>query len=361
MIALVTYRNIFPGKRNNRLLAYYHFLDKQGLNPCFFFIKGTASDPAYRIHNFQSSAHSSSFIQSIWQALRYFRTDKAFKTIYLYDSSALCWPLLHLWKKQNRKIVIERTELHQVDEVSGFKQHLLKWLYQADEKRNRFPLVVISEKMEKHFGPRLGGDIHRLPAFVEGAYFTTEPPERSVPNFRVAYLGTFGQKDNVEGIVRALRQAAETLPDLQFHLYGACSEAIKKHLISLSGSVPLTFHGLLDYEGLNRELQKNDLLISNRNGSTYSQYGFPTKLIEYMASGVPVISTPGSAVQEVLGKNEAMLLHVLPDFSADALGRAIRERYAHYAKWNAMGQRGRLLILESFNTRLLDEWWHFVK
>lgn len=82
------------------------------------------------------------------------------------------------------------------------------------------------------------------------------------------------------------------------------------------------FYGTLTNEALDEEIAKSDLLVCLRDPkSSVCQHAFPSKLIKFMSSGVPVISNefPG------LGVEYGRHLLLIRDFSARALDSLIEE------------------------------------
>jgi len=82
--------------------------------------------------------------------------------------------------------------------------------------------------------------------------------------------------------------------------------------------------------------------------SLYEGFGFPAG--EAMACQVPLVSSSGGALPEVVGTDGACGLLVPPENSA-ALARAIDELLAAPERRRAMGQAGRARVLEHFTWR----------
>ena len=82
------------------------------------------------------------------------------------------------------------------------------------------------------------------------------------------------------------------------------------------------FYGTLTDEALDAEIARSDLLVCLRDPeSSVCQYAFPSKLIKFMSSGVPVISNefPG------LGKEYFPHLLLIREFSVAALRDLIED------------------------------------
>jgi glycosyltransferase involved in cell wall biosynthesis len=197
---------------------------------------------------------------------------------------------------------------------------------------------------------------YHLPAFIDTHFFEKEP--KYDQKYRLGYFGTFGQKDHVEGIIEAFKISKQFIPELQLCLMGAVPKKLKNLYASkdLSG---LSFVEDIHYHDLNEKLQTCDLLISNRDKSEYSQFGFPTKLIEYLASGIPVISTRVSDIASYF-QHEKELYLIEPN-NPKELSKAILSRYHNFHSFNEMAQRGKQKVFKTHSQTLLNNWRTFTQ
>ncbi|MVN87979.1 glycosyltransferase [Deinococcus sp. HMF7620] len=84
----------------------------------------------------------------------------------------------------------------------------------------------------------------------------------------------------------------------------------------------ILYHGLLDMDGLRQLYARSDVLVNHRSDKRLdSRYVFPSKLIEYLALGLPVVSTHFRS----LPKDYLPFLHLIPDESPDALAKSIEQ------------------------------------
>ncbi|MCC6721223.1 MAG: glycosyltransferase, partial [Bacteroidia bacterium] len=78
--------------------------------------------------------------------------------------------------------------------------------------------------------------------------------------------------------------------------------------------------------------------------------GFPTKLGEYLATGIPTICTKVGDIEKYLEHDVNSYL-ILPD-NPKQLSEAIINRYKYYDKFNEIGQMGKNVAAENFDYRL---------
>jgi len=118
----------------------------------------------------------------------------------------------------------------------------------------------------------------------------------SLPDDYVAYVGSLNQqKDGVLTLVESFTKVSAEYPEIHLILAGEGTRLEKNELSSLiiqlhlndkvhyigrisSKEIPVFFHGA-------------KLSASCRPKSIQSEYGFPTKVVEYLASGKPTVTT----------------------------------------------------------------------
>lgn len=363
MIAILTYRNFLEFGGNSRLSSYYDRCESEGKEPCFFFLTGASHNTAVRYRNFGSEGISGilAYFPAILRGVLFFLLNRKFKIIYVYSPSALWWPLIWAARISGKAVIRERTEWYEPWVVHGLKARFLKLLFRLDEQLARSKTVVISERIAAVLKKQgLGSErICVIPAFVDSGLFPKEGNEELAARFRVGYLGSFGEKDGVPELIGSVREVWQSIPGLSLKLMGNCPPEIRGVLQDEAGDLPLHFTGTVDRTELLAALRSCDLLISNRDGSLYSQFGFPGKLLEYLGSGVPVISSDSSGVRELF--EDERHLRIFRAGEQDELIDLIRDRYANYAAWDEMGARGQQYVLNSFGAENhLGIWREFV-
>jgi glycosyltransferase involved in cell wall biosynthesis len=136
---------------------------------------------------------------------------------------------------------------------------------------------------------------------------------------KILFAGTLNAENGVDLISEFLRRNPDADVEVTLAGYGELEEMV----VEMAQRDPrLNFLGTLTDEVLTAEIAKSDLLLCLRDPeSAVCQYAFPSKLIKFMSSGVPVISNefPG------LGKEYHPHLLLIKDFSAAALCELIEK------------------------------------
>lgn len=112
-------------------------------------------------------------------------------------------------------------------------------------------------------------------------------------------------------------------------------------------------HGLLRWHGF----VPNDAALARVRGATAGlslladepnyRVSLPTKLLEYLAYGVPVVTTPLPAAKDLVAEADAGI--VVPFDDPDAAADAVRALHADADRRAAMGARGRDLVAARYS------------
>lgn len=171
---------------------------------------------------------------------------------------------------------------------------------------------------------------------------------------RVKNTVTFvGHVVRTKGITELVK-ACSKLPDIKVNIIGPCTDAYKSELMSFIDKEPhFNFMGTLSPKEVIREMMTCSVFVL----PTYTE-GFPNVILESMACGCPIISTPVGAIPEMLAvdtdtpcgllvqpKNvkqlrEAILRLLKDDKEALQLsqraGKRVREEYSIEKVWNLL-------------------------
>ncbi len=117
-----------------------------------------------------------------------------------------------------------------------------------------------------------------------------------LPSDYVAYVGSLNQqKDGVLTLVESFAQVSVLYPELHLILVGEGTQLEKNELSSIINKLNLNnrtkYIGRISSEKIPAFLQGAKLLVSCRPISRQSDFGFPTKVVEYLATGRPTVTT----------------------------------------------------------------------
>lgn len=112
---------------------------------------------------------------------------------------------------------------------------------------------------------------------------------RSQDIFRVVYSGTLIEYNSIKVLIDTMSCLEGENVSLEIYGDGPLKEYVEK---SVNKSSNIIYHGLVSNNQVNYAIKSADLLINLRDTKDYvSKFAFPSKLIQYMASGIPVLTT----------------------------------------------------------------------
>ena len=111
--------------------------------------------------------------------------------------------------------------------------------------------------------------------------------------FVLTYPGTLNSHQGLDVAIRAFASIADEIPDTEFHIYG--EGPAKPSLVELAnklGQKRITFHNFLPSREIARVMATTNLAIEpKRATSAFGNEALSTKILEFMAVGVPVIAS----------------------------------------------------------------------
>jgi glycosyltransferase involved in cell wall biosynthesis len=221
-------------------------------------------------------------------------------------------------------------------------------------------LIVVTDRIAQDFAPSL--PYLRVEGGVSSAMLVSgrRSPKREEV-FTMVAAGSLHEGNGIAEILAAMRLLRDPRYRLQIAGVGPFEPAVRK---AAAEDPRIEYHGLLPFDAVQDLYASADILLNIRvTKKVDTAYFFPSKTMEYFASGVPVITTcPGNIREEY-----SHLAFLLEDESAEALARTIdqvaamprevRERRGRAARdfvsrertWAVQGCR----ILEFIRTRIL--------
>jgi glycosyltransferase involved in cell wall biosynthesis len=263
------------------------------------------------------------------------------------------------------KLIVDCTEWYDPSHLVGGRFGLVRL---DDEIRIRLInswidwLLPISSYLESYYSTK-GCRVLRVPPLVDLTdskwLISDNIVSSSQIRLRLAYAGTPGKKDLLGNALRGLSILKGEGVPVELHLIGPSLEDVVTCLGTDSAILDelgdaIIFHGRIPQSDVPRMLATCDFSVLLRPLERYAQAGFPTKLVESLAAGVPVITNPTSDIAEFVRDGIEGIL--LTDHSPAAFVAGVKRALTlSLAKKDAMRRNARLRAEASFDFRVFVE------
>lgn len=239
------------------------------------------------------------FINSLYfrkYVKKWAKEDKGKKKVILsYTANSMFLGLVKLAKKYNKNIVAgciiaDIPQFATAREVTGLKK--LYHDYQVKKCASLYGLVDRFVLLTEQMAEKL--EIKSPHIVVEGIATTDETrvDEKSVNNLKndryVLYSGTLNYKFGIKTLIDAFSQITDANLKLVICGFGEAEELIKEKQ-KTDGRI--VYLGRVDRAEV-LALQRNATVLVNprQNNEEFTKYSFPSKNLEYLSSGVPLVA-----------------------------------------------------------------------
>ena len=224
-------------------------------------------------------------------------------------------------KLRGRRCVGIVTDLPDMLGGSAFSKKLSNFVL-----RHCTDYVLLTQAMNDYLNPK--GKPHVI---LEGhsdiAMERQEPsPARKASPRVCLYAGGVSKQYGLENLVKGFQKA--NLPDARLEIYGPGDYV--QELSQIAAEDSRIFYGgmLLNAEIVEREMAATLLVNPRPTGEEYVKYSFPSKTMEYMSTGTPVLTTvlPG------MPKEYHPYVYLLEEETADAIAEKLGQIFAQPAE-----------------------------
>jgi glycosyltransferase involved in cell wall biosynthesis len=260
---------------------------------------------------------------------------------------------------KTKKIIIlqERNEFPVIQRNKNIFQKIDKFINRKLALKLLDGMLLITKELKSYFKKyvRKSCFLQHIPMTVDYERFQTENPT-PISNRYVAYTGyMWGNKDGLTDLLKAFALVKNKYPNLILCLIGDISD--KKEFNKLNNLAKfldikknIVFTGQIDRKEMPTYLSNADLLLLARPNNIQARGGFPTKLGEYLTTGIPVVATKVGEIPEYLFDGFNAFLAEPDDFYS--FGLKMLEALDDYNKAKKVGANGRKLVDEVFSYKV---------
>lgn len=339
-----------PGSAaTNRVIAYAKGFNDLGLGVVLVLGGGDATIST-NISDFDVIRVSSKFHQLLMPKMarvvkQYYQKNNS--AILVYGTPSLCFFL----PKYKYDIFYECTEVPfygMKKTLSGrIKESIKLWM-----SKRATGMLVISHALYGYFKEKGIRNIAVINMFVDAERFDIRQQD-SIDKY-VAYCGKISNfKDGLDCLVRAFKIFHDRYPTYYLKLIGDFRfPAFERELRALINSLELNdaviFTGAVSPDLMPDLLCGAQMLALARPNNEQANYGFPTKLGEYLATGKPVVLTRVGEINMFL-RDKINCRMAEPDNPKDFAEKMIWVA-EHYEDALAIGREGKALTMTEFSS-----------
>lgn len=267
--------------------------------------------------------------------------------VYTYGCNEL---LSHLVKIKGIKVYHERTE-H--PEVSKLK--LLNMPKYLDACTKVDKLFVISRNLKTYFSS-IGvpsDKIEIINMTVDQSRF--EGLQRNPKERYIAYCGkATNNKDGVNILIKSFSHISQVHPDVKLYIIGTSpNENDESGNMQLVGDLNLVdkvvFTGMVSHQDMPQMLKNAEVLVLARPSSKQADYGFPTKLGEYLLTENPVVITDVGNISDFLHDGKSAMI-ARPNDEKEFAAK-VNWLLEHHNEAEIIGRNGAEVARKQFDSR----------
>lgn len=215
--------------------------------------------------------------------------------VIVYGGSAQYMFQLLPWCRRNRiSLIVDVVEWYDPRQLSGgffgpfyifAKMSLLYQYPQCDG------IIAISSHLTEHYRNK-GCRVVCIPPTLDVGRLSlnTNIEKDSASRLTLVYAGTPGKKDLLGNVIRGIAQVDPFGERVRLLIIGPSLSQVKKLLNSAEPPPFVEVLGRVPQTDVPRVIQQADFSVLLREPLLFAQAGFPTKIVETMANGTPVIA-----------------------------------------------------------------------
>ena len=267
-----------PSAAYNRILLFQKGLQKLSIK-----VKVDLLTPSYRFPKFFNSLFKVLIL--LFYYFKYFLNSN--NIIIIYGENYL-WHLIPLYRKAI--VVVERNEFPNciIDPCSKTDCKILNLIYNCDG------FITCSKALKQYYSDYLGirNHIHISPVIVDLSLFNQKYAREQC----ITYCGDWGNnKDGVDILIRAFSIFQKRYPSYKLRLIGGSTEEVENNLHELAKHLrvesSIEYVGRIQHHSMPYYLCTSSILALARPNNKQAEGGFPSKIAEYLATGIPVVVT----------------------------------------------------------------------
>jgi glycosyltransferase involved in cell wall biosynthesis len=282
-----------------------------------------------------------------------FRTPKN-KVLYFYSNDFIAALIIFVIKSIKGQLFVKEETEHPLIRTKGFNQ-LFKSVYLNNFYIFFNFIVVISFKLESYFKENYNIQCIRINNFCDVSINYVKIPSINRRTFKIVFAGVISkEKEGIDLLLNALSIVKDSGSKILLDVYGVFPTESERldffnQLVHFNITDEVTFCGQVDKDIVSKAIQNSEILVLSRPSNIQTQYGFSSKLLEYLLSGNPVITTNVGDINLYLDHNVDCFI-CKPD--SNSIAFYLLYIINNYEKALNIGLNGRDKVLNNFNPKI---------
>jgi glycosyltransferase involved in cell wall biosynthesis len=223
-------------------------------------------------------------------------------------------------------------------------------------------IITISTRLFKLYS-KFNINVIRIPILSDFTNYKTSNSEIKENTFNIGFTGYIGKKkDDIFILIFAIHKLKNKFPDIILNIYGFLNSSMRNKLNKIISRLSLHDNIIINNPVKRNKIPdiliKQNLLVLLRRKNLQNQYGFSTKLAEYLSSGVPVLISEVSDNKMFLvdNYNAFYLKKMLTGDITDKIKSIIKSK----SLCNTVGRNGKITAEINFNYKnYTDKMYNF--
>lgn len=254
-------------------------------------------------------------------------------------------------------LILEKSEYPFVYSKRTITKKIMIIFYEKISLKYVDGVIVITEYLKKYYEKHLGknGRILKMPIIVDVGLFYSKKPKNRFVKKKIIYCGNLDHNSEIIDLLMAFKIISKDYPDWILEIIGPITDV---RMMKIYNTLLFTndlqkrvlFVGQVSRSEIPERLSTADIMVLPRTLGKFSTAGFPTKLGEYLATGIPVIVTKTGEIGEYLKDKESAYL-VMPNEKKE-FSRVLREVISNYSDAIKVGKNGRAVAIREFDLKV---------
>jgi glycosyltransferase involved in cell wall biosynthesis len=261
-------------------------------------------------------------------------------SLYQYRTKSARYPIIYLLRGMIYKWMLYKFIMQRAAHIFVQSEQMKKDVENEGVAKNKMTVIPMGFDAES----------------IDSPLHTTYPAE-AIPEKKVVYLGTLNRIRKIDFVVRMFDRVLQKIPEARLYLIGKADtkediDALKNEAKDLGILKFIVFTGFIE-RGRAFELVKSaDVCLSPFFPTPVLNSTSPTKLIEYMALGKPVVANDHPEQQLVIRESGA---GICVPYREKDFADAVAYLLTHPESNIEMGTRGRDWIYKNRSYRIISE------